>query len=150
MFRNNLLTHRICVHKRMNSELDIVSNQLLVCLNNIIVCIQTQEQTLDKESANFQKLCDLYHDTKYAIASNKSSMNPSNKIKKELRVIYAYLMIILKQMHDRQKRLLQNVYQKQMTEELKHPRIETPQKLKLKTYFARITLFIQRIETLFV
>ena len=59
-------------------------------------------------------------------------------------------MIILKQMHDRQKRLLQNVYQKQRMEELKHPRIETPQKLKLKTYFSRITLFIQRIETLFV
>ena len=59
-------------------------------------------------------------------------------------------MIILKQMHDRRKRLLQNVYQKQMMEELKHPRIETPQKLKLKTYFSSITLFIQRIETLFV
>ena len=77
-------------------------------------------------------------------------MNPSDKIKKESKVIYAYLMITLKQMHDRQKRLLQNVYQKQMTEELEHPRIETPQKLKLKTYFSRITLFIQRIETLFV
>ena len=150
MFRSNLLMHKICVQKGMNSELDIVSDQLLVCLNDIIVCIQSQEQTLDNEIKNFQKLHDLYHDSGYARLSNKSSMNPSNKIRKESKVIYAYLMIILKQMHDRQKRLLQNVYQKQMMEELKHPRIETPQKLKLKTHFSRITLFIQRIETLFV
>ena len=134
----------------MNSELDIVSDQLLICLNDIIVCIQSQEQTLDNEIKNFQKLHDLYHDIGYARVSNKLSMNPSNKIKKESKVIYAYLMIVLKQMHDRQKRLLQYVYQKQMTEELEYPQIENPQKLKLKTYFSRITLFIQRIETLFV
>ena len=133
----------------MNSDLDVVSDQLLYCLNGITSGIQTQEQTLDKEIANFQKLCDLYHDTKYAIASNKSSMNPSNKIKKELRVIYAYLMITLKQMHDRQRRLLRNTYQEQMVEEKEHPLIETPRKLKLKTYFSRITLLIQRIEMLF-
>ena len=54
MFRSNLLTHKICVQKGMNSELDIVSDQLLICLNDIIVCIQTQEQTLDNEIKNFR------------------------------------------------------------------------------------------------
>ena len=133
----------------MNNDLDIVSDQLLYCLNSITSGIQTQEQTLDNEIKNFQKLRDLYYDIKYAIASNKSSMNPSNKIKKELKVIYSYLMITFKQMHDRQRRLLQNTYQEQMTEEKEHPLIETSRKLKLKTYFSRITLLIQRIEILF-
>ena len=133
----------------MNNDLDIVSDQLLYCLNGITSGIQTQEQTLDNEIKNFQKLRDLYYDIKYAIASNKLSMNPSNKIKKELKVIYSYLMITFKQMHDRQRRLLQNTYQEQMTEEKEHPLMETPQKLKLKTYFSRITLLIQRIEMLF-
>ena len=110
----------------MNNDLDIVSDQLLYCLNGITSGIQTQEQTLDNEIKNFQKLRDLYYDIKYAIASNKSSMNPSNKIKKELKVIYSYLMITFKQMHDRQRRLLQNTYQEQMTEEKEHPLIETP------------------------
>ena len=38
----------------MNSDLDVVSDQLLYCLNGITSGIQTQEQTLDKEIANFQ------------------------------------------------------------------------------------------------
>ena len=133
----------------MNQELDVVSEQLLHQLNDIISKIQTQERTLENEIKNFQHLHDIYYDIRYARVSNRSSMNPSIKIKKELKAIYGYLMITLKQMHDRQRKILSYIYNEQMTEELKHPLITTPLKSKLKTYFSRTTLFIQRIEILF-
>ena len=98
----------------------------------------------------FQKLHDLHYDIRYARASNSSSMNPSIKVKKDLKAIYTYLMLVLEQLRDRQKKLLLSTYNEQMTEELKHPQIDTPQKMKLKTYFSRITLFIQRIDLLFM
>ena len=133
----------------MNQELDVVSEQLLQRLNEVISKIQTQELTLENEIKNFQNLHDMYYDIRYARVSNRSSMNPSIKIKRELKAIYGYLMITLKQMHDRQRKILLYIYNEQMTEELKHPLITTPLKSKLKTYFSRTTLFIQRIEILF-
>ena len=133
----------------MNQELDVVSEQLLHQLNDVISKIQIQEQTLENEIKNFQNLHDLYYDIRYARVSNRSSMNPSIKIKRELKAIYGYLMITLKQMHDRQRKILSYIYNEQMTEELKRPLIITPLKSKLKTYFSRTTLLIQRIEILF-
>ena len=134
----------------MNCELDIVAEQLSPQFNDIILCIQAQERTLDNEMKDFQKLHDLYYNIRYAKISNKSSVNPSNKTKKELGAIYSYLILVIRQMHDRQKKRLMYIYNKQMTEELRHPQINTSQKVKLKTYFSRTTLFIQQIEMLFM
>ena len=137
------------IKKKMNSELDIVTDQLLHHLNDTISEMQTQDRTLENEMKAFQKLHDLHYDIRYARASNSSSMDPSIKVKKDLKAIYAYLMLILEQLRDRQKKSLLSTYNEQMTEELKHPQVDTPQKMKLKTYFSHITLFIQRIDLLF-
>ena len=127
-----------------------MTEQLSHQLNDVISCIQAQEKTLENEIENFQKLHNLYYDIRYAKVSNDSSMNPSTKIKKDLKTIYSYLILTLRQMHDRQKKILLYIYNEQMTEELEHPQINTSKKIKLKTYFSRTTLFIQRIETLLV
>ena len=134
----------------MNCELDTVAEQLSHQLNDIISCMQAQERTLDNEKKDFQKLHDLYYDIRHAKVSNETSLDPSNKIKKELKAIYSYLMLTIKRMHDRQKKRLLHIYNKQMTEELRHPQIDTPQKVKLKAYFSRTTLFIQYIEILLI
>ena len=132
----------------MNCKLDIVTEQLLHQLNDIISCMRAKERTLDNEKKDFQKLHDLYYDIRYAKVSNRSSVDPSIRIDKELKVVYSYLMLIIRQMHSRQKKSLLYIYNKQMTEELTHPQVDTPQKARLKNYFSRTTLFIQYIEIL--
>ena len=134
----------------MNCELHIISEQLKYQLNEIISRLQTQEKTLTNDMENFQKLHELYYDIRYARISNNPSLNPSITMKKELKIIYAYLILTIKQVHDRQKKKLLYIYSEQMKEELKHPQIDTSRKVKLKTFFSRVTLFIQRIELLLV
>ena len=125
----------------MNCELHVVSQQLVQQLNDIISCLRTQENTLTSDIENFQKLHELYYDIRYARVSNRSSMNPSIKMKKELKAIYAYLMLTIGQIHDRQKKKLMYIYSEQMKEELEHPQIDTSRKTKLKTFFL-VLLFL--------
>ena len=105
----------------MNCELDVVSRQLLIQLNDILSLQQKQEATLENDMNIFSKLHDLYYDIRYVRVSNKSSRDPSKKINKDLKIIYSYLMINLKQMHGQHKKRLKHIYSEQMEEELKHP-----------------------------
>ena len=138
-----------CV-KKMNSELNDVSQQLLLRLNDAISSLQSREATLTNDIKSFQELHDLYYDIRYARVSNRSSLNPSDVVNKELKIIYAYLKINIKQIYDRQKKKLSYIYSEQMKEELDHPQVDTSRKVELKNYFSRTTLFIQRIELLLV
>ena len=132
----------------MNCESDFISQQLLLQLNDIISSLQTQEATLDNDIKNFQRLHDTFYDIRYAKVSNKSSLNPSIKIKKELKAIHGYLMLIITQMRNQHKKRLMYIHSEQMKEELAHPQIKTSQKMQLINYFSRTTLFIQRMELL--
>ena len=132
----------------MNCELDLISQQLLLQLNDIISCLQTQEATLENDIKNFQRLYDTFYDLRYAKRSNKSSSNPSVKINKELKAIHRYLMLNITLMRNQHKKRLAYLHSEQMKEEKAYPQIETSEKLKLKHYFSRTVLFIQRMELL--
>ena len=132
----------------MNVELDVVSQQLMLGLNDAISSLQTQETTLTNDMDTYQKLHDIYHDTRYARTSNRSSLNPSDALNRELKIIYGYLMINIKLIYDRQKGRLSYIFSEQMKQELEHPQINTSRKIELKNYFSRVTLFIQYIEIL--
>ena len=132
----------------MNVELDVVSQQLMLRLNDAISSLQTQETTLTNDMDTYQKLHDIYHDIRYARISNRSSLNPSDALNRELKIIYRYLVINIKLIYDRQKGRLSYIFSEQMKEELEYPQINTSRKIKLKNYFSRVTLFIQYIEIL--
>ena len=132
----------------MNNELNATSQLLLLRLNGAIAILETQEPTLENDKSVFQKFYELYYDIRYAKTSNKSSLNPSRAMNEELKIIYAYLMINIKQIHDRHKKRLSYIFSKQMEEKLEHPQVDTPRKTDLKNLFSRTVLFIQYIEIL--
>ena len=127
----------------INCELDFISQQLLIQLNDIIACIQGQASTLANDIKNFRKLHDTLHDIRYVKASNSSV-----KIRKELKDIQGYLMINIRQMRNQHKKRLAYFYQKQREMELAHPQVETLQKVKLRNYSSRTASFIQQMELL--
>ena len=128
-----------------NCELDLISQQLLIQLNDIIACIQGQVSTLANDIKNFQKLRDTLHDIRYVKADNKSSPNPSVKIRKELKEIQGYVMINIRQMRNQHKRRLA-YYQTEQREE--EGWADASQKTKLEVYISRTTQFIQQMELL--
>ena len=127
-----------------NCELDLISQQLLIQLNDIIACMQGQASTLANDMKNFQRLRDTFHDIRYVKADNKSSPNPSVKIRRELKEIQGYLMINIRQMRNQHKRRLA-YYQTELMEE---EGVEASQKTKLEVYISRTTQFIQQMELL--
>ena len=131
-----------------NCELDFISQQLLIQLNDIIACMQGQASTLANDMKNFRKLRDTLHDIRYVKASNKSTPNPSVKIRKELKDIQGYLMINIRQMRNQHKKRLAYFYLEQREEELAHPQVETSQKVKLRNYSSQTASFIQQMELL--
>ena len=133
---------------KMNNKLNATSQLLLLPLNGAMSMLEMQEPTLENDKSVFQKLHNLYYDIRYAKTSNKASLNPSRKMNEELKIIYAYLMINIKNIHDRHKKRLSYILSKQMEEELEHPQIDTPRKADLKDLFSRTVLFIQYMEIL--
>ena len=127
-----------------NCELDLISQQLLIQLNDIIACIQGQVSTLANDIKNFQKLRDTLHDIRYVKADNKSSPNPSVKIKKELKEIQGYVMINIRLMRNQHRRRLAYYQSEQMEEGW----ADASQKTKLDVYISRTTQFIQQMELL--
>ena len=87
---------------------------------------------------------DTLYDIRYVKADNKSSPNPSVKIKKELKEIQGYLMINIRLMRNQHKRRLA-YYQ---TEQVEEEGIKASQKTKLEIYISRTTQFIQQMELL--
>ena len=127
-----------------NCELDLISQQLLIQLNDIIACIQGQASTLANDIKNFQKLRDTLRDIRYVKADNKSSPNPSVKIRRELKEIQGYVMINLRLMRNQHKKRL--VYYQ--SEQMEEGWADASQKTKLDVYISRTTQFIQQMELL--
>ena len=124
----------------MNYKLHAISEQLLCQLNANISRLQAQEKTLTNDMENFQSLHKLYNDIRYARISNKASLGPSVTMERELKAIYEHLIRVINQLHDRQKGRLLQIYSELLKEKLKHPQINTVQKIELRTFFSRVTL----------
>ena len=127
-----------------NCELDLISQPLLIQLNDIIACIQGQVSTLANDIKQFKKLRDTLHDIRYVKADNKSSPNPSVKIKKELKEIQGYVKINIRLMRNQHRRRLAYFQSEQMEEGW----ADASPKMKHDVYISRTTQFIQQMELL--
>ena len=128
----------------INCELDVISQRLLIRLNDILSLQQKQVATLENDMSIFSGLHDLYYGIQYARMPDKSAHDASKKINKELKTIHSYLMINLRLMRNQHKRRLAYYRSEQREEEW----ADASRKAKLELYVSRTIQFVQRMELL--
>ena len=144
------MLREIANKKKMNCELQIVPAVFLSRLNNIIVQLRTQLETIGNDMMILHDLRKLYYDLRDAIVSNKASQDPSTVLKLELDAIYKHLISTLKKLRSRQKKRLADLHSSIFEEELENPRVDTPMKSQLKIFVARVVLLIDGINILLI
>ena len=134
----------------MNCESPIMAAVFLSRLNNIVIQLRTQLETIGNDMMIMHDLRKLYYDLREAIVSNKASQDPSTVLKIELDAIYRHLISTLKQLRSRQRKRLADLHSNIFEEELENPRVDTPMKSQLKIFVARVVLLIDGIDILLV
>ena len=82
----------------MSCESQVISAVFLSRLNNIIIQLRTQLETISNDMMILHDLRKLYYDLRDAIVSNKASQDPSTVLEIKLDAIYEHLILTLKQL----------------------------------------------------
>ena len=132
----------------MDCESQVISAVFLTRLNNNIVQLRTQLETINNDMMILHDLRELYYDLRDAIVTNKASQDPSTDLEIKLDAIYEHLILTLRQLRSRQKKRLADLHSDIFKEELENPRVDTPMKSQFKIFAARVVLLINGIDIL--